>query len=356
MTSARLLALSLPSVALLAASPAFAAGRLLDLQVARGAGAGDCPDATALSAAVARVVGHDVRAAAPSANDLRIEVAFAHHEGRYVATLRARDADREGERTISHESPTCASLAEAVAATLGLRIDDETAAATDDAQAAPALPPLPPSPEPPSPPAAAPAPPAAPDPDDVPPRDHDGPVPRIATERRWYGWQILAGDATAVTLVFLGAAESNVNQGVGTTLGVAGFAGLVTGGAIVHAVHRQWWWTATSTGLRIGLPLVGGLIGTKLGPSCNNFPATYSIGAAIAEPLDCWGQQMQAVGEGAMVGMLLASSIDVAALAWDRVPVRKPDAASGPALAPIAAVVPGPEGQMTAFVGISGSM
>jgi hypothetical protein len=249
-------------------------------------------------------------------------------------------------------------LAAAVPALLGV----ETAALAQqepsrppvtDPGTPPALPPLPQPPaEPPSPPqpantrmnvdwhaAVSPAPSTAPTTDDEPPR----PAHHEEPERRWYGWQIILTDSAAI--VSVGIAQAPNRNGWGDLAAVL----YLGGGPVVHLSHENFGYGAGSLGLRVGLPLGGALLGAILGaatggsnPDCSWFcPSPSLIGAGV----------------GILVGMLAASVVDIAVLAYDVQPAGS-HAASAPLrlqLAPVAALPRDSAGHVAPTFGLVGS-
>lgn len=112
----------------------------------------------------------------------------------------------------------------------------------------------------------------------------------------WYGWQIMPFDAAAIGLTVY-----DMNDGWETSAGAAGFASYALGGPIVHLAHGQWWESAGSLGLRVGLPLTGVMIASALNPSTGNSQA-----------------DLAGLGDGitaAAVGVIAAVAIDYIFLA-----------------------------------------
>jgi hypothetical protein len=145
------------------------------LAVKRAPDAADCPDAARLAAAIARA-GHRAAPSVMADADarLRFEVEMARSAEGYAATVRILGA-RIGVRKIEHTGGTCAPLADALAVTLVVVIDDvEQGDAAHGPGAEP--PPLPPADEPPPAPAPAP-PPRASSPDRI--ERHDLAVPEL---------------------------------------------------------------------------------------------------------------------------------------------------------------------------------
>ncbi len=119
--------------------------RAIAWTVTRPPEAATCPDAAALTAAVAAARGPDAgRASEPSS--LALEIAFAREGAEYTATVRTRRPGG-GVRVLS--GPTCAALTDAVVATITVLLDD-----AGEEPAPPPAPPTPPAADPGSPPAA----------------------------------------------------------------------------------------------------------------------------------------------------------------------------------------------------------
>lgn len=143
----------------------------------------------------------------------------------------------------------------------------------------------------------------------------------------WYGYQTLATDGGAVAFaVALAASHDQASQqglAVGT-LAVYGF-----GGPTVHFAHQQVGKGFLDMGLRLGLPIVAGLLGGAIG---------YATAAPSSE--QNWFSKLDGEVSGAALGGLLgvisASTIDAAFLA--REPASVANAADAPASAPPPAV------------------
>ncbi len=176
----------------------------------------------------------------------------------------------------------------------------------------------------------------------------DEPAPIVAAPplspsapRAWYGWQILIADAASTAMLILATEASGAG---GTTLGVGGFAVYVTGGAFTHAMHhRRDGVIGGSIALRLGLPLIGALVGGSEGASsasqCRSDAASANHGSGMSLGSLCG---LAAVGDmvlGGGIGMLVASVLDVAVLSWaDSVPNAPPGSASLRVLPSIGAV------------------
>jgi hypothetical protein len=120
-------------LAVLSAGAARAQPPSASFAVTRLDGADGCPDAAALDASVARILG--VAPVASPRPEVRVEVEFARGPSGTRATLRLAGA-REGERTLTDTGPTCAVLGRAVAITLALILEGTEGG---DASSRPAL-------------------------------------------------------------------------------------------------------------------------------------------------------------------------------------------------------------------------
>lgn len=76
---------------------------------------------------------------------------------------------------------------------------------------------------------------------------------RPERQREYYGWQVIAADVASL-LVGLAMPDG----GHGAIIGVTGYA---LGGPVIHALHGNNGTAVASLGLRLGLPLAGGLMG-----------------------------------------------------------------------------------------------
>lgn len=311
-----------------AAGVCSAAPPSTSIGVTRAAGAESCPDAAAIAGAVASAMpDRDVAAVAADWSGtigLRVDVAFAREPGGYQAMIVSSGA-LAGERTISNRSDTCTALAQAVVASVVVVVDNArevgaTSAPDTASGAATAAP---------STPAAQPAPHAI-DAADVPPfnrpaRSEEGPEP-FASSRgrpRWYGWEIAIGDGASVLGMAVGLSAGGW---AGDALGEVSLAGYLAAGPVIHAVHGRLGATLGSVGLRVGLPLVGSLVGAVIAnavqPPCppqRNDPGLAgaigdSIGASICPAVRISG----GVVIGGLTGALAASAADVGLLGWTK--------------------------------------
>ena len=215
--------------------------------------------------------------------------------------------------------------------------------------ALPPLPPLPPPPplpeEPPSPPPPPetkaditwqrPGPPEAATPPAPPPHPDEA-------DRRWYGWQIILTDGAAIASVAMAAHGSGWGD-----LGLTLYLG---GGPVVHFAHGNAAKGAGSLALRVAVPLgsalVGGLLGALVGGSpsgCSGFfcPSPAEIG----------------IGAGVLLGLLGASIVDIAVLAYDAHPVEPRPHAEPLRLhvAPVTGLPRDSSGHVTPTFGLAGA-
>jgi hypothetical protein len=90
------------------------------------------------------------------------------------------------------------------------------------------------------------------------------PEPARAT---WYGWQTLAVDTAGLGLMTLAFSQSKSGANVGTEAAAlsAGFGLYLFGGPAVHALHGRTPPAAIDFAVRLGAPVVVGLIGAGIG-------------------------------------------------------------------------------------------
>ena len=127
---------------------------------------------------------------------------------------------------------------------------------------------------------------------------------------RWYGWQTLAIDAAAITLVF--GALALQEDDASPLIGVLGAATYGIGAPVVHVVHRNYGRALGSLGMRVLAPIAIGLIGVQLE--------------------DCSGDELFCGAAGLVIGGLIgisgAMAVDSAALAYETPRAPAPSAAS----------------------------
>ena len=132
--------------------------------------------------------------------------------------------------------------------------------------------------------------------------------------QRWYGWQTLAAD-TIPTALFLATIPAS-NDGVWWTAGAVTFA---FSGPIVHGVHDRPIAAAGSLGLRVGLPVLGMLMGVPLS-KCYGHSASAGAGVDISPSCED-----NTIMIGALLGLGVASVADAAFLAYE--PSERPQSA-----------------------------
>lgn len=116
---------------------------------------------------------------------------------------------------------------------------------------------------------------------------------RPERQREYYGWQVLGADMASL-LVGLAITDS----GTGALTGMTGYA---LGGPIIHATHRNYGTAVASLGLRLGLPMAGGLMGRGV----------YSI-EHEGEDWDV----LAYMAAGVVLGAITAAMLDWAILGW----------------------------------------
>lgn len=165
-------------------------------------------------------------------------------------------------------------------------------------------------------------------------RDDDDNEPEPKPPSVWYGWQTLIADGASIgTLVVAAAADDHSSSG--DDLAGLALLGYVVAPGIIHFVHRNPGRGFASMGIRIGMPLAGGILGASIASGCDGF-LCEADGAAV----------------GLLLGMGGAIAIDAAVFAYDdRKPRSARSAKAGPSISPIVSVLPG-----RAFVGIAGEL
>ena len=134
------------------------------------------------------------------------------------------------------------------------------------------------------------------------------PVTTSPTIDTSYRLQIVAVDAGVVAALALGSATH-------TTGGLA-LLTYLAGAPIVHLIHDQPGSALASAGLRVGLPVIGAVLGSSIGRASNHPDSDATIaGAAL----------------GAVIGVVAASALDIGVLAK-----HESRAKVGPAIAPSA--------------------
>lgn len=139
-----------------------------------------------------------------------------------------------------------------------------------------------------------------------------GAAPRAHAEEpareRWYGYQTMAVDATAIGLL---AATGAIPEGAQPWMAGGAIGLYALGPAVVHGANARGGAGLGSFGMRLGLPIVGALMGLGIGAS-SSFKGLFEL-----------------AGAGAFVGALTAMVLDAAFLARKTVPAE-PGAPSTP--------------------------
>ncbi|MDF3066076.1 MAG: hypothetical protein K0R38_1677 [Polyangiaceae bacterium] len=204
---------------------------------------------------------------------------------------------------------------------------------------APAAPPIVDPPPPAAPPPAPAAPPTSPAPARAqvigfgqhPYDDDDDDLPAAGPRRTWYGWQTLIVDGAALSAVLLGVAIDGNGRDGGAIAG-AGLLAYEFGPGIVHFVHRNPGRAFGSFGIRLGMPLVGAVLGATVSSNCDGY--------------ECEGD---GAGAGLLLGMAGAIAIDAAVFAYDD---RRPHAERARSRwVPLASFRPG-----RAWIGLGGEL
>jgi hypothetical protein len=133
-------------------------------------------------------------------------------------------------------------------------------------------------------------------------------------ERRWYGWQIIATDGVVLLSASLAASGSSW-EGWGDLAAIL----YLSGGPLVHFAHGDVGMGFGSLGLRVVAPLGGVLMGALVGGTKRNDNGCY---------MQCPSPAVTDAVVGFALGMLAASIIDVAVLAYDAQPAASPTAST----------------------------
>ncbi|HMF39352.1 MAG TPA: hypothetical protein VKQ32_01600 [Polyangia bacterium] len=143
-------------------------------------------------------------------------------------------------------------------------------------------------------------------------------------ETRWYGWETMASDGTAIALwaaaAYLGDAKYTSGsfqtyQDMANLTAILGVGAYVLGGPVLHAQRGNWNSFGGSLVVRLGLPAAGILVGVLAGAA--------ACGPGIDDEVPC-----PVVGGmlGVAAGALAAMIVDSAVLA--REPVERDRGAS----------------------------
>ena len=136
------------------------------------------------------------------------------------------------------------------------------------------------------------------------------PPPPEVLPTRWYGWQTLTADASAVGMLGLALA---LDDGSGYSSGppalvLASLGTIVFGGPAIHAAHGHWSKAGFSLALRLGAPLLGWAVGFGLGQEpCGQYMYDHE-GCATGY-----------AAIGALFGLVTAVALDAALLGREQV-------------------------------------
>jgi hypothetical protein len=129
------------------------------------------------------------------------------------------------------------------------------------------------------------------------------PAPQPAPQPAWYGWQILVADGVSYGAI---AAAAQVHDSGAALLGIAGVAGFLAAGPVLHGIHHQPRLVGASVLMRALLPVLAGLVGWAVTP-CS--PASAGRDPSLAA-LDCEGAKAGGFVLGAGVGAVGATAFD----------------------------------------------
>ena len=163
------------------------------------------------------------------------------------------------------------------------------------------------------------------------------PTDEEPVDTRWYGWQTLLTDAGAVGFAALAGAHGSADA-LTNSLAAASAVLYFAGGPAVHLGHRRGGTALGDFGLRVGIPLGGGLlVGTIV-----------DVAAGRPSPRDDCPACGFAIGFliGAGLGGLTAAILDASWLA------REPVSPSGPQIAPSVSWMKGRDGAEHPAVGL----
>lgn len=142
------------------------------------------------------------------------------------------------------------------------------------------------------------------------PGDDNAVVEEPTTQRRWYGWQTLTTDASAIAVAALAATLDGNATAQPPAIGIA-LGTYLLGGPLVHAFHGQGGKAGGSFAVRLLAPVtLGGLAWAA--SQCN----------PIADGDMCSLGTVVATIGGAALGAVVASVVDAAAIAHEDVPKR----------------------------------
>jgi len=170
----------------------------------------------------------------------------------------------------------------------------------------------------------------------APPLEALAATPAAAPRTRWYGWQTLGSDAIALALVPVAIVEggdSSHKAAAAVVIAISG-ATYLFGAPLIHKLHHEEWTTTWySFGLRVGLPLGGGIIGALAGipleQSCESNRNKNGF------DLDLCATDIAATAIlGGAIGVVSAIIVDAAAFAYEPVVATAPQISFAPLIFP----------------------
>jgi hypothetical protein len=144
------------------------------------------------------------------------------------------------------------------------------------------------------------------------------------TETRWYGYQTLAADGSALAFVALSGAVSN--DGAKTGFGLAALGSYAIAPAIIHAVNGHPWRGVGDAAIRLAAPVAAGFLGAMIGAAA--YKPSNDPNAGLSDAFGMMGAEMVGLEIGVLTGIAAAVTIDAAVLAKDEVPAAAPKTAS----------------------------
>jgi hypothetical protein len=175
----------------------------------------------------------------------------------------------------------------------------------------------------------------------------------------WYGYQTLATDGVALALLLPAAASVNTPGQQGFEMG--SLVMYAVAAPLVHFSHGNVGKGFADLGLRVGLPVVSGLVGVGIvealpRPDCNN-PANAS--ATACQPFGLLAEVVFGGVLGVATGVVTAITFDAAVLGRETVPADAPSrSVTQPVIASIAptfSVVPEGQGGSRTSFGVVGT-
>jgi len=148
----------------------------------------------------------------------------------------------------------------------------------------------------------------------------------VPKKSHWYGWQTLATDGAALSLIMVGTAEGAGDfwerNETAENITRAGAVTYLLGPPVVHVAHGRPLAGLGSLGLRAGAPTIGWFAGAGLG----RCPAW-----------DVYGSCSDAIAAGVFLGYATAVTLDAAVLARESAPAER-SATARPRVSPGIAV------------------